>query len=158
MSPSFYQLTGGAALWSSGGVNETAFWQGTTTNKIMKAKTLLLAALVGVAAASAQAGVSWNISIGLPLPVFCSPPVVVAAPPVVCAPPALVYAAPCPPPAPPVFMQAVPVCPSPDYVWVAGYWSYQPSGYVWVHGGWNCRPAHVMRGYYYGGGYGGHRW
>jgi len=68
MSPSFYQLTGGAALWSSGGVNETAFRQGTTTNKIMKTKTLLLAALVGVAAASAQAGSVGTSPSGCPCP------------------------------------------------------------------------------------------
>ena len=87
----------------------------------MKTKTLLLAALVGVVAASAQARVSWNISIGLPLPVFCPPPVV-------CAPPPVVYAAPCPPPAPPVFVQTVPVCPGPVYVWVNGGWFYRPAG------------------------------
>ena len=99
----------------------------------MKTKTLLLAALVGVAAASAQAGVSWRISIGLPLPVVYSQPVV-------CAPPVRVRAAtggvlaPCPPPAPPVFVQTVPVCPGPDYVWVNGCWSYHPAGYATGYG------------------------
>lgn len=110
----------------------------------MKTKMLVLASLIGVAALSAKAGVGINVSIGLPLPVIVSQPVVVAAP--------------CPPPAPPVVVETVPACSSPDYVWIGGYWSYRPTGYVWVHGGWNYRPAHVMRGHYYGGGYGGHRW
>ena len=108
----------------------------------MKTKMLVLAALVGASALSAQAGVGINVSIGLPLPVIVSQPVVVAAP--------------CPPPAPPVIVETVPACPSPDYVWIGGFWSYRPTGYVWVHGGWNYRPAHVMRGHYYGGGYGEH--
>jgi hypothetical protein len=109
----------------------------------MKTKMLVLAALVGVAALSAKAGVGINVSIGLPSPVIVSHPVVVAAPV---------------PPPPSAVVETVPACPSPDYVWVAGYWAYRPSGYFWVHGGWNHRPAQVMRGHYYGGGYGGHRW
>ena len=104
----------------------------------MKTKTLLLAALVGAAAVSANAGVSWHISIGLPLPfVVVAPPVVVAAP--------------CPPPAPPVMVETVPACPGPDYVWLGGYWNYRPTGYVWVHGGWGYRPVSYGHREYRGG-------
>jgi WXXGXW repeat (2 copies) len=96
-------------------------------------KIIILAALMGAAAVSANAGVQWNISVGLPLPVVISQPVFVQ--PVA------------PPPAPPVVVEASPVCPGPDYVWVGGYWSYQPTGYVWVHGGWCHHPARVIREY-----------
>ena len=98
----------------------------------MKTKIILMAALVGAAALSANAGVSFNFSVGVP--VYATP----------------VMVAPCPPPAPPVIVETVPACPSPDYVWAAGYWSYRPTGYVWVHGCWNYRFGHDMRGHYYG--------
>jgi len=62
----------------------------------MKTKMLVLAALVGASALSAQAGVGFNIGIGLPFVV--TPPVVVAAP--------------CPPPAPPVIVETVPAVPA----------------------------------------------
>jgi hypothetical protein len=104
----------------------------------MKTKMILLAALIGAASMSAQAGVRFGFSFGLPLPVFC-PPVVVAAP---CA------------PAPVAVVQAIPACPSPDYAWVPGFWSYRPTGYVWVPGAWRCRPEYAVRGYFHGG----HRW
>ena len=41
---------------------------------------LLLAALIGAAAMSANAGVRFGVSIGFPLPVVVSPPVIYAAP------------------------------------------------------------------------------
>ncbi|MGA2684860.1 MAG: hypothetical protein ABSF51_07390 [Verrucomicrobiota bacterium] len=44
----------------------------------MKTKTFILAALLGAAAMSANAGVRFGISIGLPLPVVVSSPVVYA--------------------------------------------------------------------------------
>ena len=43
----------------------------------MKTKILLLAALLGAAAMSANAGVRFGFSIGLPLPIVVSTPVVV---------------------------------------------------------------------------------
>ena len=104
----------------------------------MKTKTLLLAALVGAAAVSAEARVSFSFSCGLPWPVVCARPVVVAAPAV---------PAPC--------VEVVPACPGVDYVWAPGYWSYRAAHYVWVPGGWNYRPSHVAYGHYY---YGGRRW
>ena len=93
----------------------------------MKTKILIMAALFSAAALSANAGISFNFIVGVP-----------------------VYSAPCPPPAPPVIVETVPPCPSPDYVWASGYWSYRPTGYVWVHGCWNYRFGHEMRGHYYG--------
>ena len=141
MSLLFYQLTTFPPLWSSVGVNETASYEAQQKQKIMKTKTLLAVALIGVAAASAQAGVSWNVSIGLPLPVFVSqpvvcnpPPVVYAAPPVVCAPPQVVYAAPCPPPASAVFVQSAPVYSQPGYATVNFGGSPQAFGYVAADG------------------------
>jgi hypothetical protein len=102
-------------------------------------KVILMAALVSAAAMSANAGVRFGFSIGLPLPVVVIPRVVVSAPVVTV-------------PAPVV--ETVPVCPSPDYVWAPGYWSYRPTGYAWVHGGWNHRPVFVERHHVdYG-----HRW
>jgi hypothetical protein len=84
----------------------------------MKTKYLLGIAVLGLAAASvtpARAGVSFHISLGVPLPpppVFhmpvpapCSPRVIVAPPPVVCAPPPVVVYHPQPVCAPaPVFV------------------------------------------------------
>ena len=90
---------------------------------------ILLAALVGAAATSAQAGVHFGFSFGLPLPVFVAPPTVVVATPV----------APCPT----RFVETIPACPGVDYVWAAGYWSYRNTGYTWVRGSWNHRPEHV---------------
>jgi hypothetical protein len=107
-------------------------------NKIMKTKMLLLAALVGAAAMSANAGVRFGLSIGLPLPVVVTAPVVVATPAA---------------PAPAAVVATVPACPGVDYVWVPGYWSYCSTGSVWVPGAWCHRPVH-MRGYFYAG----HRW
>jgi hypothetical protein len=105
----------------------------------MKTKILVLATLVGAAALSANAGVSFNFSFGLPAAVVVSQPVVVAQP--------------VPPPLP-VVVETVPVCPSVDYVWVGGCWSYRPTGYVWTHGSWCQRSYHGDHGHFYGG----HRW
>lgn len=114
----------------------------------MKTKLLLAAALVGAATlstvSSAQAGVHFGFSFGLPLPPL--PVVTVAAPsaPVyisvpVCTAPEVVVAA--------------PACPGPDYVWTPGYWNVYGHSRVWVSGRWNYRPAHVV----YGRGY-DHSW
>jgi hypothetical protein len=92
----------------------------------MKTKIILMAALLGVAAMSANAGFSFGVSIGLPLPVVVSTPVV-------CAPVTVV--------------QAVPACPDVNYVWAPGYWSYRPTGRVWMSGGWYPRPVYYARGY-----------
>ena len=104
----------------------------------MKTKMLLIAALVGAAALSANAGVRFGFSIGLPLPIVVTTPVVVASP----------FA-----PAPVAVVETVPASPSLVYVWVPGYWSYRTTGYAWVPGSWCYRPAYV-RGHFYGG----HRW
>lgn len=111
----------------------------------MKTKLLLVAALIGAASLSAQAGVHLNISVGLPLPVIVAapapPPVVVVSAPV-CVPT---------PPAPPVVVVATPPCPGPDYVWTTGYWTVSNYQRVWVPARWQYRPAHVV---YYGHAYG----
>ena len=99
----------------------------------MKTKALLLTGLVGLVAGAANAGVHWNISIGLPAPVIVS--------------------APCPPPPPPVVVVTAPPCPS-DSVWVAGYWVSQPCGYTWVPGGWRPRPVYYAHRHFDRG----HRW
>ena len=94
----------------------------------MKTKMLLIAALLGAAALTANAGVRFSFSFGLPAPVVVSTPVVYATPVT---------------PAPVTVVQTVPTCPGADYVWVAGYWSNQPTGRVWVPGAWQYRLAHV---------------
>ena len=96
----------------------------------MKTRTLLLAALVGAAAASANAGVSFGFSVGLPLPVVYARPVVVASP---------VAPAPC--------VETVPACHGVDYVWVPGCWSNRATHYVWVSGRWNYRAFHAEHGH-----------
>lgn len=93
---------------------------------------LLIAALVGAAAMSANAGVRFGFSMGLPLPVVVATPVG---------------------PVPTAVVVTVPASPRLDYVWVPGYWSYRTTGYAWVRGSWCYRPAYV-RGHFYGG----HRW
>jgi len=94
----------------------------------MKTKTFVLAALLGAAAMSANAGVRFGVFIGLPLPVVFSTPVVYA-------------------PAPVTVMQTAPPCPGVDYVWAPGYWSYRPDGRIWVSGAWHYRAAHNNRGH-----------
>src|SRR6202000_3059924 len=91
--------------------------------KLMKTKLLLAAALVGAASLSAQAGVHFGFSFGLPLPPL---PVVTGAAP------APVFVAPsyCAPQA----VVAAPACPGPDYVWVPGYWNGIGHDRVWVGG------------------------
>jgi hypothetical protein len=123
----------------------------------MKTKVLLAATLIGAAALSAQAGVSFGFSLGLPVPVVVAPaPVVVAPAPVVAVPAPVVVA-----PAPAVVVGAT-VCPGPGYIWAPGFWSVNSCGRVWVPGGWRFGGGH---GAYYGyghagwshGGYGWHR-
>jgi len=94
----------------------------------MKTKMLILAALIGAAAMSADAGVRFGFFFGLPAPVVVSSPVVYTAPVA---------------PAPVTVVQTVPPCPGVGYVWVAGYWSYVPTGRVWVPGAWQYRPGRV---------------
>jgi hypothetical protein len=102
----------------------------------MKTKILLMAALIGAAAMSANAGVRFGVSIGLPLPVVVPTPVVCATPVT---------------PAPVTVVETIPAGPGVEYVWVPGYWSYRTTGHVWVSGSWCYRPAHVMYGHYYAG-------
>ena len=106
----------------------------------MKTKLLLTAALIGAASLSAQAGVHFGFSFGLPLPplpvVTVAAPVYVAPAPV-CAPPAVA----CPATA---VIVATPACPGPDYVWAPGYWSVSGPSRIWVGGCWQHRPAHVV--------------
>jgi hypothetical protein len=96
----------------------------------MKTKMLLLAALVGTAAMSANAGLRFGFSIGLP--VVVTPPVVYTAPVA---------------PAPVAVVETAPACPGLDYAWTHGYWSYRTSGYAWVSGAWQHRP--VSRAHHY---------
>ena len=114
---------------------------------------MLVAALLGVAALSANAGVRFGVQIGLPLPVVVSAPMVCALTP-----------------APVTVVQTVPACPDVNYVWGPGYWSYRPTGRVWISGGWHYRPVHIdrERGYDgdrdrghdrdHNGDHDGHRW
>ena len=95
-----------------------------------------MAALVGAAALSANAGVSFGLSIGLPLPVVVSTPAVCATPVA---------------PVPVAVVQTVLACPGVDYLWVPGYWAYGTTGRVWVSGAWCHRPVRVGYGHYYGG-------
>ena len=114
----------------------------------MKTKILLLAALVSAATLSANAGVRFGFSFGIPVPVVVPAPVVVATPVTAAAPPVVVVA----PVAPqPVVVAAVTPCPGVDYVWTPGYWAYRPGGRVWIAGAWGHRPGYVVRGGYYGG-------
>jgi hypothetical protein len=100
----------------------------------MKTKMLLVAAVVGVAAVSARAGVNFSFSIGLPVVVTTTAsPVVVAQP---CPPPVVV--------APPAPVVVVPACPGPDYVWVEGCWHAGGGHREWMAGGWQHRPEQVF--------------
>jgi len=100
---------------------------------------ILMAALVGAAAMSANAGVRFGISIGLPAPVVVSTPVIYATPIT---------------PAPVTVVETVPPCPGMDYVWEPGFWSYRATSRVWVPGSWSYRPTHAVYGRFYAG----HRW
>jgi hypothetical protein len=103
-------------------------------NKLMKTKIIVLAALIGVAAMSANAGIRVGFSIGLPLPVVVTTPAVVAVPIA---------------PAPVAVVPAGLACPGVGYVWAPGCWSYHAGGYAWVPGGW--RYGGGRGGYYYHG-------
>lgn len=105
--------------------------------KLMKTKILLVAALIGAAALSTQAGISFGFSFGLP---------VVAAPMVVAAPGPVVVAAP---------VYGATVCPGPGYAWVPGYWSVGIGGRLWVPGCWRGGYGHCGYGYYGHGAWGG---
>ena len=78
-------------------------------------KLILLAALAGAVTVSADAGV--RFSIGLPVPVVVTAPVVVT-------------------PVPAPLVETVPVCPGVDYVWTPGYWAWRGHSYAWVRGTW----------------------
>ena len=103
----------------------------------MKTKILLLAALMGAAAMSANAGVRFGVSFGFPAPIAVSRPVVYA-------------------PAPVTVVQTPSVCPGVGYVWAPGYWSVYPTGRVWVAGAWHYRPTQVVFGHGRDGRYHGH--
>jgi hypothetical protein len=109
--------------------------------KHMKTKLLLTAALVGAASLSAQAGVHFGFSFGLPLPplpvpvIYTAPAAPVYVAPAVCAPPAVVV--------------TTPACPGPDYVWAPGYWSVSGPRRVWIAAGWQHRPSYVVYGHDY---------
>ena len=96
----------------------------------MKTKIILLAALIGAAAMSANAGVRFGISIGFPSPVVVSRPVVYA-------------------PVPVTVVPTPSVCPGVGYVWAPGYWSVYPTGRVWVAGAWHYRATDNNRGHDY---------
>ena len=96
----------------------------------MKTKMLLMAALLAAATLSANAGIHFGFSIGLPAPVVVAVPAPVVAAPVYAAP---VYAGP---------VYAAPVYAS-GYVWAPGYWSVCATGRVWVPGCWHYRGGYV---------------
>lgn len=111
----------------------------------MKLKLLLTAAVIGAATLSANAGIHFGFSIGLPVPVVVAAPVyaapVYAPVPVVAAP---VYA--------PVYASTV--CPGPGYIWAPGYWSVSTCGRAWNPGCWRYG-GYGRCGYGYGYGHGG---
>ena len=102
----------------------------------MKTKMLLLAALAGAAAMSANAGVSFNVTLGQQLPVLAPAPAVCAVPVA---------------PVPVAAVQTVPACPGVNYVWVPGCWSFQATGHVWLPGAWQYRPMHAERRQFHDG-------
>lgn len=99
--------------------------------KTTMTKMMLLAALVGAATVSANAGVRFNVDLVVPTPVVVAPVL---------------------PPAPAPMVEVVPVCPGVGYVWAPGYWAFRDHAYVWVRGAWNYRPVgwHDDRGRDYG--------
>lgn len=98
----------------------------TTENKVMKTKILLTAALLGAAALTANAGVHFGFSIGLPASVAVSMPVAYTTPAL---------------PAPVTVVRIVPPGSDPRCVWVGGHWSNLQTGRAWVPGAWRYRPA-----------------
>ncbi len=107
-------------------------------------KTIVILALAALGITSANAGVHFGISFGVPFPA----PIVVAPAPVVVA-PAPVFV-PTPMPAP--LVETVPVCPTPGYVWIGGNWGWCNNHWAWSRGHWGP-PARW--GYGYRGGYRG---
>jgi len=103
----------------------------------MKTKIILLAAPMGAAAMSANAGVNFGFSIGLPFPVIVSQPAVYATP---------------------VAVVQTPPCPGVDYVWTPGYWAVYPTGRIWVTGAWHYRPGYVVYGRDRDARHDGHDW
>jgi hypothetical protein len=98
----------------------------------MKSKILLAAMLAGATTLSAQAGICFGFSVGVPLPVVVVPtPVAVVTPVVV----------------------SVPPCPAPGYVWVPGYWSGYGATRCWIAGSWRGRPGYGDFGHFYGHSY-----
>ena len=91
----------------------------------MKTKIIALAAVVGFAAASAQAVIGFGITVGLPVPVIRTPVVIVTTPQ--------------PPPA--QIVEVVPACPGGGYAWTPGYWLLRENRYVWIQGNWAYRPT-----------------
>lgn len=116
----------------------------------MKTKILIVAALFGAAVMSANAGVRFGISVGLPSIVVATPPVYTA-PVVVAAAPAPVTVVQTVQPAPATVVETVPACPGVGYVWFPGYYA---SGHVWVNGGWRYHPDHFQYGHNDRGHYG----
>ena len=98
----------------------------------MKTKILVLAALIGATALSANAGVRFGFSVGLPVPVVVAAPTVVAYPYI---------------PAPVAVVPTIPVYAGPGYAWAPGCGPYyRGGGYAWAPGGWRGYPGHG--GYY----------
>lgn len=114
---------------------------------IMKTRILLAAALIGAATLSAQAGVHFGFSFGLPLPVVAPAVTVAPVAPVVVAPPVI---------AAPSVVVATPPCPGVGYVWAPGYWSVTVGGRVWVPGCWRYGYGYGHYGYGYAHGGWGH--
>jgi hypothetical protein len=83
--------------------------------RMLNAGTLLLFALVLMAAAAMPAATSAQIAVGIGVSVHVAPP-----------------------PIPVAVVQ--PPCPTEGYLWTPGYWAYGPAGYYWVDGVWVAPP------------------
>jgi len=91
----------------------------------MNPKMLIMAVLVRAAAMSANAGVRFGVSIGLPLPLVVTTPVA---------------------PAPVTGVGTVPVCAGVGYFWAPGLGSYRTTGYARAPGAGCRRPVPVVCG------------
>jgi hypothetical protein len=111
--------------------------------KIMKTKILLVAALLGTAVMSANAGVRFGLSIGLPTVVVATTPVYAAPVIVAPAPVTVVQSVPAPPM---TVVETVPASPGVGYVWSPGYYT---GAHVWVGGSWIYHPVHFDHGHGY---------
>ncbi len=91
----------------------------------MNPKMLIMAVLVGAAAMSANAGIRFGVSIGLPLPLVVTTPFA---------------------PKPVTGVETVPVCAGVGCVWAAAFGSYRTTGHARAPGAGCRRPVPVVCG------------